>query len=312
MPFDFRQQSDYKVNKPIGEQPIQAMPSSTEKSKPVNPAKPFVLAGFTILLFLIFAVDFATGSLIGFAGYYMLLVIATVWYVGAGMAYLFSALSVVSMILVVEYAPPYGIFKDFSFFLKCIDITSKGISVFLGCYLGIKFKEEMEILHKMSQTDSLMGTVLSEVFRERVATEMVRSERYARPLTLVYFDIDKFKEINDAYGHGTGGNVLKKTAEVVNSSLRKHDALGRMGGDEFAILLVETGYEEAKRIVERIQEDLLEAMLKFKTAITFSFGVVTYLGKEKIDVNSLEKQADTLMYSVKNTTRNDIRYKILK
>ena len=264
------------------------------------------------MLFLIFAVDFATGSLIGFAGYYMLLVIATVWYVGAGMAYLFSALSVVSMILVVEYAPPYGIFKDFSFFLKCIDITSKGISVFLGCYLGIKFKEEMEILHKMSQTDSLMGTVLSEVFRERVATEMVRSERYARPLTLVYFDIDKFKEINDAYGHGTGGNVLKKTAEVVNSSLRKHDALGRMGGDEFAILLVETGYEEAKRIVERIQEDLLEAMLKFKTAITFSFGVVTYLGKEKIDVNSLEKQADTLMYSVKNTTRNDIRYKILK
>jgi len=70
MPFDFLQQSDNKVNKPIGDQPIQAMPSSTEKSKPVNPARLITLAGFTILLFLIFAIDFATGSLIGFAGYY--------------------------------------------------------------------------------------------------------------------------------------------------------------------------------------------------------------------------------------------------
>jgi len=101
----------------------------------------------------------------------MLLVIATAWYVGSGMAYLFSALSVLGMILVVKYAPVYGEFADFSFLLKSIDIISKAIVVFLGCYLGIRFKEEMEILHKMSQTDSLTDAVLSEVFRERVETE---------------------------------------------------------------------------------------------------------------------------------------------
>jgi diguanylate cyclase (GGDEF)-like protein len=275
-------------------------------------ARSLVLAGMAMLLALIFATDFITGYSVGFGGYYLLLVMATAWYSGATEAYLLAILSVVCRFFVITYAPVYGFFPEYLYFFKLIDLTSKCIIVFVGCYLTLKIKEHIKVLHKMSKTDSLTGAMISKVFRENVASEIVRAKRYGHPLTLVYFDIDQFKKINDVYGHGVGDKVLQEVANGVNSNLREHDALGRMGGDEFAILLVETGIEEAKAITDRIRQNLIDAMLKFNTAITFSFGAVTYLGETKMDVDALEKEADSVMYSIKNGTKNNIGYSALK
>jgi diguanylate cyclase (GGDEF)-like protein len=150
----------------------------------------------------------------------------------------------------------------------------------------------------LSRSDYLTGLANRRAFEESFDMECKRSRRYNRPITLVYMDLDNFKQVNDGQGHQTGDEVLVAVAASLRTNLRATDCVARLGGDEFAILLPETG-EEAAQIIMRKLESVLQRLLADKNwPIGFSFGVVTF----PVPLDSLEamlQRADKLMYEAK-------------
>jgi diguanylate cyclase (GGDEF)-like protein len=139
--------------------------------------------------------------------------------------------------------------------------------------------------------------------------EINRARRYEHPLTVAYIDLDNFKTINDRFGHSMGDNLLRLVADTIKNNIRLIDTVVRMGGDEFAILLPETGPEAAKAITRKIQKINLELMQKNGWPVTFSIGVVTFISPPST-VDEILKRSDNLMYSAKNNGKNTIKYEV--
>jgi diguanylate cyclase (GGDEF)-like protein len=108
-------------------------------------------------------------------------------------------------------------------------------------------------LYALAICDGLTGLSHQSHFRERLAVEVNRAHWYRRPLALMMLDVDHFKQVNDAEGHLVGDSVLRAVAREVEQGLRSSDLVARCGGDEFAILLVETGSDHGVGIAERLQ-----------------------------------------------------------
>lgn len=181
-------------------------------------------------------------------------------------------------------------------------------------------KETMEEINKTlqrafereqlaSRTDSLTGMFNRRYFFELFDYEFVASRRYQRPLSVVMFDIDLFKRINDTFGHQVGDEVLKHTARVVHAQLRESDILSRYGGDEFVLLLPNSDEQEALTVVRRIHRKVRTSKFIFdeKTRIdvTISVGVASWqLGMEQ--PAQLLRQADDALYAAKQAGRDRI------
>jgi diguanylate cyclase (GGDEF)-like protein/PAS domain S-box-containing protein len=157
-----------------------------------------------------------------------------------------------------------------------------------------------------SRTDSLTGVFNRRYFFELLGYEFSASKRYERPLSLVMFDVDFLKKINDTYGHQAGDEVLRKAAQVVREELRDSDVLARYGGDEFVILLPSSDEREAFKVLERIHGNIQTARVTAgdkKLGITISAGIASFQpSMEKPD--QLVTQADQALYSAKNAGRN--------
>lgn len=159
-----------------------------------------------------------------------------------------------------------------------------------------------------SRTDSLTGAFNRRYFFELLEYEFSASRRYSRPLTLVMFDIDRFKQINDTYGHLTGDEVLKKIVSVVKSQLRETDVLSRYGGDEFVILLSSSNEQDALAVLERIRHALSTAefdTIEESSDLTLSVGIAEMrTTMQKAD--QLVFLADQALYVAKNAGRNRV------
>jgi diguanylate cyclase (GGDEF)-like protein len=167
------------------------------------------------------------------------------------------------------------------------------------------YKTNQELL----QVDFVTGAVSVRYFYELVKTEIRRSERYQRPFTFAYIDMDNFKLINDRLGHSAGDRVLRTMTESIQRQIRPSDTLGRLGGDEFGLLLPETSEGDAKKVIARIHDSLVTEMLKNSWMVTFSMGVVTFRQPPR-SVDEMVKLADTTMYKVKNRGKNGVSYHI--
>jgi predicted signal transduction protein with EAL and GGDEF domain len=106
-------------------------------------------------------------------------------------------------------------------------------------------------LTELSRRDSLTGAANRRYFLERAEEEFTRARRYDKPLSMILFDIDNFKQINDCLGHAAGDRVLRDLSTAISGELRGMDLLGRLGGDEFAVLVPETGLKGAHEVAER-------------------------------------------------------------
>lgn len=187
----------------------------------------------------------------------------------------------------------------------------------LPCAISFSFLAilitNFRIVHRIeiaaADTDSLTNINNSRSFYVELANELVRSSRYSHVFSLAYLDIDNFKRVNDARGHGEGDNLLIEVANSLTESLRKTDIIARIGGDEFACLLPETGQEEAKAAFLKASELLESRMSKSSWPVTFSVGLVTF-ETIPVDIKEVMKVADELMYSVKNSIKDNISYKI--
>lgn len=177
--------------------------------------------------------------------------------------------------------------------------------------LGVMWMEIESLqgdLVRSAHYDSLTGLYNRGTFLGEFEREVSRCGRGGPAFSLAIFDLDRFKLINDRHGHPAGDRVLKGFADVLRASIRKHDAAGRYGGEEFSLLMPNTGKDTAARVAERVRRDLEGRGLMVegkRMEVTVSGGVATY-GVDGEDWDTLLSAADTALYEAKNGGRNRI------
>ena len=158
----------------------------------------------------------------------------------------------------------------------------------------------------MARRDFLTGLHNSRWFYRRAELEIDRARRAATPLTIAYFDVDGFKQVNDRMGHPEGDRLLKAIASALGAGVRRIDMAARLGGDEFAVLLPLDDFPAAQAAIARIRERLLDTVRE-TWPVTFSVGAITYAAPPST-VSAMVTAADELMYGVKKSGKNDIRH----
>lgn len=159
-------------------------------------------------------------------------------------------------------------------------------------------------IEKLLRTDALTKLANRKAFMEFMDKVFAQAKRYEQKLTMVMIDLDKFKDINDNYGHQTGDRVLEKIGELLAENTRKADIAARLGGEEFAVLLTQTNEENALLFAERLRKKIEALSFDFDHSVTASFGVAEMLPDDKKD--QLIRRADIAMYKAKDNGRNRV------
>jgi diguanylate cyclase (GGDEF)-like protein len=166
-----------------------------------------------------------------------------------------------------------------------------------------ELEETKRELEQLSIIDTLTQTYNRRYFNQVLESELRRSQRYDLPLSLVMFDIDHFKNINDTYGHDVGDQVLQKITQTVLAQIRETDVLCRIGGEEFVVILPETELQQAHALAERIRLAVAEMdQTEVPCQITVSLGVLQAYKWDS--VQTLYKRLDEALYRAKEKGRN--------
>ncbi|NDV22799.1 diguanylate cyclase [Desulfovibrio sp. JC022] len=173
-------------------------------------------------------------------------------------------------------------------------------------------KEAEDKLRKLATTDSLTGLSNRRFFMESAEEALERTRRYGRELSLLMMDIDYFKTVNDMHGHDAGDDVLKDLSRTGLKILRNIDVFGRIGGEEFSILLPDTGLEGAGQVAERLRSEIESTAMNTRSGvlnITVSIGVATF-NEETNTLEHLLKAADIGLYAAKEAGRNQVKVQL--
>jgi diguanylate cyclase (GGDEF)-like protein len=168
-----------------------------------------------------------------------------------------------------------------------------------------ELRESRERYRHMAHHDALTGLPTRTLLHDRLQNALDRAQRFHKTIALMMLDLDKFKEVNDYYGHSAGDQVLCLTAQRIRASIRKTDSVARMGGDEFVVLLNDlAGPEQAEHIAEKIVEALAAPILisGFEVPLSVSIGVCT-VSDETVEANVLLRRVDAAMYRAKERGR---------
>ena len=182
------------------------------------------------------------------------------------------------------------------------------VPVFAGLlfgYLLARIKLLQEQMSLVAYTDPLTNIYNRLHFSHFLDSEIDRVRRYGGTFSLIFFDLDQFKSINDEYGHLVGDEILKEVATIVQKANRSADIFARYGGEEFIILTPATGLAGANVHAERLRKDIAEHQFSEISELTCSFGVTEYKADQD-DVGSLFKRADTALYHAKHKGRNRV------
>ncbi|MDI6707450.1 MAG: PAS domain S-box protein, partial [Bacillota bacterium] len=169
-----------------------------------------------------------------------------------------------------------------------------------------RYKKIEEELRHLSVTDVLTNAYNRRYFTQQLEEEIERAKRADRKFSLIMLDIDRFKSINDRFGHNAGDLVLKSIAELIKNRIRKIDTLARWGGEEFVILLPDTTVKNAARLAEELRESLSQMDIPGVGHVTASCGVAGYCPGDTVD--TLVNKTDNMMYEAKAAGRNCVRY----
>ena len=164
-------------------------------------------------------------------------------------------------------------------------------------------------LSRLATTDPLAGVSNRRKFYHQAESECQRSARFGSPLSVIALDLDKFKSINDQLGHAVGDRVLVSIARCLKKEVRDSDLVGRMGGEEFAVLLPETPLVAAAALAERLLARISAVRIETDrqtVQVTASIGVAEYQRGED-DFQKMLARADALLYEAKHGGRNQVR-----
>ncbi len=198
-------------------------------------------------------------------------------------------------------------------------VLKDGDKVLLGRRTVLKFVLQDELdedyhqgMYESSTRDALTGIYNRKYLIEKMIADLSYARRHRIPFTLVIFDLDHFKRVNDTYGHQIGDQVLVMVSNAVAEMIRAEDVLGRYGGEEFAVIAQGTDYEGAKKLGERLREcvENLPALPvqgdKAAGRVTISVGVSTVQMGASVDVSKMIAEADNNLYRAKRAGRNKV------
>jgi diguanylate cyclase (GGDEF)-like protein len=165
-----------------------------------------------------------------------------------------------------------------------------------------------EEIYRLTTQDSLTQVFNKRYLLENLEREMSRALRYGRKMAMIIFDIDHFKRVNDEYGHLTGDAALRQVGAALRGSIRRDDLAGRMGGEEFAVLLPEIDHADALRVAEKLRACIRERRIVYEGAsipLSVSVGVATRGERDKQPVDLL-RRADEALYAAKRAGRDRV------
>jgi len=254
----------------------------------------------TCVLFLGF-IDQISGPELSFSVFYIAPILMSTWYTGRNAGIIMSVFAALIW-LTADVVTGHQYSHSLIPLWNCLVRFGFFIVITILVYI---IRKRLDMEKTFADTDYLTGLKNSRSFYEHVATESLRCKRYRRPFTIAYIDLDNFKSVNDSMGHDSGDDVLRTVAKKIKLSVRQSDVISRQGGDEFAALFPETGYEAAGSIIRNLLPLLSEAMEDNKWPITFSVGAVSF--PTPLDtVREMIKTVDDVMYEVKRSGKNNV------
>lgn len=173
----------------------------------------------------------------------------------------------------------------------------------------LDFRAHLDTCEQAAYTDHLTGAANRRRFDQQLERETERAVRYGNPFCLLLLDIDDFKKINDEFGHNAGDEVINQLAKVLQEHIRLPDLAARIGGDEFAVLLVETTVDKGLEVAERLRQEIKAS--DFHTGsetikITVSVGVAESLPDNRTTSKVLGRRADSALYAAKREGRDRV------
>jgi len=248
-------------------------------------------------------INYFLGSQLNTAFFYLIPISAVAWYAGREPGLVVAGLSAIAWFLTdvltnYAYSSPWYLLGNA---LIRVGFFMGVTGLIVGLRKALKTNEEL------ARTDFVTGAVSLRYFYELAQRELGRSDRYHHPFTFACIDLDDFKQFNERRGRAAGDQVLRSVADVVQHRIRNIDIFCRMGGDEFALLMPETGEVEAQSVVSRVRRSLLDEMKKNEWEMTFSIAVVTFIKIPKA-VEDMVKMADDVMAPIKIGGKNAISF----
>ncbi len=250
--------------------------------------------------------DYLSGAELSFFLFYLGPITLATWYVGARGG-LGTALAAALVWLLADL----GAGHDYS--LSWMPVWNSAIRLgafWLVVELLYSLHQMLLLEESLADTDPLTRLLNRRAFHEAVERESARAARHHTPFTLVYIDLDNFKQVNDTRGHDAGDELLRQVAGALRIHTRQADWVARLGGDEFALLLPQTEPEQVERGLQQLRLALLDSMQTGGWPVTFSIGAITWR-RGGLAVRDLLRQADELMYQVKKQGKNDLRHQLL-
>ena len=161
--------------------------------------------------------------------------------------------------------------------------------------------------YRKAKTDALTGIANRLAYNEKLKHEISRRQRNHKPLSICVVDVDKFKGVNDTYGHKAGDKVLQTIAQVCSKNVREVDFFARYGGEEFVLLLPETRVEQARVVADNLRRQIQVCKFHYAgqpVSITISCGIAEFSGEDSGD--TVFKRADKALYRAKQEGRNRV------
>ncbi|MGC1394333.1 MAG: diguanylate cyclase [Coleofasciculaceae cyanobacterium] len=254
------------------------------------------------LLILISYLDYQIDPQISLSVFYLFPISLITWFISREAGFIVSGLSSVAGFLTK--------FRDDTLingmFIPFWNATVMLIVFLTVSSLLIKLRATLK-QERIARNDSLTGVANKQLFLELAGMEVKKVHRYRHPLTVVNLDIDDFKLFNQNLGRKLGDKLLYIVAQSLKNSIRETDIIGRIGENEFSIILPGIGYELAHSVICRLRNQLLESMDN-QWSVTFSIAAVTFVDPPN-SIDEMLHQADHLMYVVKNNGKNCIKHK---
>lgn len=262
-----------------------------------QPRRILLPLGILLIVVVSIADHFITTSLLEFAVFFLLPVSFFTWFYGRREGIMVAVISS-AIILAInrQHHPP-----QLAFWASLIWLALFLVDALLISELRLLYDRE----HRLSRIDPLIRIGNRRAMFEILTAERNRAARHGLPLTLAYLDLDGFKQVNDRFGHHTGDRLLQEVARTIQHTLRPSDFVARMGGDEFAILLPDTGSGTAATALSRVRQALGKCMQQKHWPVTFSVGAVTFRTIPE-SVDEMMRRADETMYAAKAAGKDGI------